>query len=145
MRRHVLVLAVTGLVAIGCAQDDPALEGEPTETTEATDAPASGDIKYNDHGTESFTTESVKLEMELDSFYFEPTFVKLPGDATIQLTLNNESDAPHTFTSDTLDIDQEVAAGETKEVELPVGTETRYEFYCRFHQGQGMRGAIQPH
>jgi plastocyanin len=146
MRRLVLILVVLGAVASGCAQDDPALEGEPDATTEAT-APSedSGEIEYNDHGTKSFTTESVDLEMELDDFYFEPTFVKLPGDATIQLTLHNEGDAAHTFTSDTLDIDQEVGPGTTKEVELPVGTETRYEFWCRFHKGQGMRGAIQPH
>ena len=43
---------------------------------------------------------SPTLEMELDNFYFEPTFVKAKKGETITFDLTNEGSAPHTFTSD---------------------------------------------
>ncbi len=128
------------LVAFGCAQEEPAVR-----QSEATASPESSPAEYNDEGSETFETEDFEVEMELDDFYFEPTLIKSPGGGTATVMLHNEGDATHTFTSDTLEFDEELKAGATKEVTVEIGTETRYEFYCRFHEGQGMRGAFQPH
>jgi plastocyanin len=149
MRKLTVVVALLSVLALACGNDDDLTVPEgPEETTEATDEAspsASGELTYNDEGTETFTTESFDAEVEVDDFSFKPTFIKSPGDATAKIELRNEGDSTHTFTSDTLDFDVELEPGATEEVTVEIGTETRYEFYCRFHQGQGMRGAFQPH
>jgi plastocyanin len=147
----VVLLMLVSLGSFACAQDEPTITESPEGTTEATEAPessatpAASGLQYNDEGTETFTEQHFDVELELDNFYFEPTFIKSPGDATAMITLKNEGDVAHTFTADELDIDEELQPGASKEIEVAIGTETRYEFYCRFHQGQGMRGAFQPH
>ncbi|MEX2395172.1 MAG: cupredoxin domain-containing protein [Actinomycetota bacterium] len=147
MRKPTIVLLIfVTLFSFACAQDEPTVPEAPDVTPEATGSPAaSGELEYNDEGTETFTEQDFDVEMALDNFYFEPTFIKSPGDATAMITLTNEGDVAHTFTSDALDFDEELQPGDSKEIEVAIGTETRYEFYCRFHQGQGMRGAFQPH
>lgn len=141
MKRLAITMAAVSLTLVACAQDEePALEASPPA---ATSAPAAAQI--NDKGTKTFTSQDVSLELELDNFYFEPTFIKLPGDSTVTAELHNEGDVEHTFTSPALDIDEEVEPGARKEVEITIGAETRYEFYCRYHKDQGMRGAFMPH
>lgn len=142
MRKLVALAAVAVLVGAGCAQEDDegAASPEVTTTAAATQGPVSTAV--NDHGTKTFEDEG---EVELDDYYFEPTFVKLPGGASVKLELHNEGSATHTFTVPGLDVDEQLAAGATKEITVEIGTETRYEFFCRFHSDQGMRGAFQPH
>ena len=143
MSKLAAIVAILAVTMLGCAQDeDPAVQAEPSP--EATTAEAStGDV--NDHGTETFTDEAFELELELDNFYFEPTYIKAPGGSTATIELFNEGSAPHTFTIDALEVDEELQPDERKTIEVELGTETRYEFYCRFHGDQGMRGAFQPH
>lgn len=146
MRKIAIAFVLTGLVSFGCGADEPALREPPDEAAEATSSPTgTGKIKYNDRGTETLTSETSELEMELNDQFFEPTFIKLPGDGTVTLNLKNEGKLSHTFTADDLNVDEELKPGATKEVAVTVGTETRYEFLCRFHEAQGMRGAFQPH
>lgn len=141
MRKLVIVLAMFALTAGACSQnEEPALEGSPPPE-ETTSAPAA----VNEHGTKTFTSESFELELELDNFYFEPTYIKSPGGATAKIELHNEGTTNHTFTVPGLNVDEELAPDATKSIEVNIGTETRYEFYCRFHKDQGMRGAFMPH
>lgn len=151
MRKVAVFVCAIFVSAFGCAgQEDPAVISSgspaivPSVSPAATESP-SGSPKINDHGTRTFTGQNFELEMELDDFYFEPTFVKSPGGATAMVKLHNEGSVPHTFTIDALNADHEVAPNKTMEFTLSIGTETRYEFYCRFHKDQGMRGALQPH
>ncbi len=147
MRRIVMVAFAIGIVAAGCAQqEDTTVATPPTaEATASAAASPAGSPTINDHGTKTFTAMSFELEVELDDFYFEPTFIKAPGDATAMVKLKNEGTVAHTFTSDTLNFDQQVEPGKTAELTVKLGTETRYEFYCKFHKDQGMSGAFQPH
>jgi plastocyanin len=151
MRKLIAALSLSLLLA-GCAQgDDPTVAEDPLATSDVDAAPTdeaaspSGETKYNDKGTETFTDTEFDVAVELDNFYFEPTFIKSPGGATAMITLTNEGDVPHTFTVEALDVDEELQPGDSREIEVAIGTETRYEFSCRFHEGQGMRGAFQPH
>lgn len=142
MRKLVIVMAMLALTTFGCAQDEePALEGSPPPEETAAASP----VGVNDHGTKTFTTETFELELELDNFYFEPTFIKAPGESKATLELFNEGSATHTFTIDALNIDEQLSPDARKTIEVELGTETRYEFYCRFHGDQGMRGAFMPH
>jgi plastocyanin len=117
-------------------------EPTPSASTEAS-APAAGEV--NEHGTKTFTTDAFDVEVELDNFYFNPTYIKSPGGAKATVELHNEGTTTHTFTVPGLDIDEELEPDAKKSIEVEIGTETRYEFYCRFHKDQGMRGAFMPH
>lgn len=145
MRKLSIVAFVVAVVAIGCAkQEGTTVASPPASTAAATSSP-----KINDHGTKTFTSQNFSLELEQDNdgndYYFSPTFIKSPGNAVAKIELKNEGSVPHTFTIDALHVDVEVAPDATKDVTVNIGTETRYEFYCRFHKDQGMRGAFQPH
>jgi plastocyanin len=140
-----LVLIATFACSTGEDPGDITVPTPPEETTEATASAGGEEAEVNDHGTETFTDSNASFEMELDDFYFEPTNVKLPGGTTATIELHNEGDATHTFTSPGLDVDEELASGATKEIEVEIGTDTRYEFFCNFHRDRGMRGSFQPH
>ena len=140
MRKLVVIVAALGLAAAGCGTNE-----EPTVQDEPTTPAATASASVNDHGTKTFTTEAFETELELDNFYFEPTTIKAPGGSTATLELFNEGDVEHTFTIDALEIDEELEPDARKTIEVGLGDETRYEFYCRYHGDQGMRGAFSLH
>jgi plastocyanin len=109
------------------------------ETTPGS-APVSLEGQLNNKGTKEVTGDEVDLEM--DDYYFEPTFIKASPGATIHVKLENESDDTHTFTIDALGIDQEVAAGKDATVDVKLPESGAVRFYCRFHGSMGMQGAF---
>jgi plastocyanin len=115
---------------------------EPEEETEGTtggSAPVALEGNVNNKGTKEVSDE---VDLELDDYYFEPTFLKAQPGATIKVELENEGDDTHTFTIDSLGIDQEVAPGDTAEVSVTLPQEGAVRFYCRFHGNMGMQGAF---
>ena len=153
MRKLALVVT-TCLLIVLAACGNPDSESNTVATpppdygTESTPS-ATGEVTASDHGTKTFTEQSFTVEVEMDNedgdFYFEPTFIKSPGGATATVKLHNEGDIQHTFTIDDLEVDEELAPNEQKTITVDIGTESRYEFSCRFHANSGMRGAFQPH
>ncbi|HEX8004689.1 MAG TPA: cupredoxin domain-containing protein [Mycobacteriales bacterium] len=94
----------------------------------------------NDHGTKDVSAET-KTEMELDDFYFGPTYVRVKPGTTLTLELENEGDAPHTFTVDGL-ADVTVQPGQKGEAKIALPASGAVRFYCKFHAAQGMQGAF---
>jgi plastocyanin len=93
-------------------------------------------------GTKDLSGSDITLEQ--DDFYFNPTFIKggTPG-ATITVHLKNDGQNPHTFTSTAFGIDQQVNAGETKDVQITLPQSGATEFHCKFHQqSNGMQGSF---
>ena len=152
--RKLTLCAIALLVLSACASqeepalapptDEPAATEDATPTGEVTTKPG-GEAKTNDHGTKTFTEQSFTVDMELDDFYFEPTFIKSPGGSTATLKLHNEGDATHTFTVPDLKVDEELEPGASRTITVDIGAESRYDFHCSFHEMQGMKGAFQPH
>ena len=101
-----------------------------------------GGQSANDHGDEEVSGETA-VEFELDDFYFEPTVLR--GEAGQSLTLEafNEGDEAHTFTSDELGVDQELGPGEEASIDITFPDSGQVVFICRFHESQGMRGAVE--
>jgi plastocyanin len=142
------------LVASACAEDQPTIqaggEGEAEaeaghedegEGHEAQGSKEIGGEEATYHGTSDVSGES-ELQLELDDFYFGPTVLEGAAGQTLTLTLHNEGDAPHTFTIDGA-VDEELepgAEGVTADVTYP--DTGALVFYCRFHRGQGMLGAL---
>ena len=109
-----------------------------------TSKPVSVDGKVNTKGTKDISAKtSATLELEADDFYFKPTFVKVKAGEKVTVELKNEGNATHTFTSDSLSIDQQVAAGKKAKFTITVpSTGTAFEFHCNFHGDMGMKGAF---
>lgn len=126
------VLVVLVLFATGCggSDDDKGGGGAP---------PVSLAGPTSDHGTKTATQE---LEVELDDFYFGPTFIKATAGQTFTLRLKNEGKTPHTFSSTALGVDEELLPGESKTVRVTAPQTGSAVVICRYHQGQGMQGAI---
>lgn len=96
----------------------------------------------NDHGTEDVSGES-SLEFEMDDFYFEPTVLQGEAGQTVTLEAFNEGDEAHTFTSEELGVDEEVEPGGETSIEVTFPESGQVVFICRFHESQGMRGALE--
>ena len=160
MRRTVLALAavgVLGLAAGACSgsggtttsSGQSAGASSPSTATTATTAPATSNGSappvqlpgtVNAHGTTNASGGHVSIEM--DDFYFTPTYVKAPAGSTLTVDLNNAGSASHTFTINDQSINVVLPAGASKTVDVTVPSSGSVRFYCSYHVGQGMQGAI---
>jgi plastocyanin len=155
MRKLLVVLAATTVLTVACGDDDDsgsqgtaadtASEGSGPESSEEEEeevaaAPVALEGDVNNKGTAEITGD--EIEIEVDDFYFEPTFLKGTPGATVHVVLANEGDAAHTFTSDALGVDEEIAPGATVEVDVTLPMEGAVQFHCDFHDGMGMQGAF---
>ena len=122
MRRSFALLAVLALVAAFGAE---ACGGSDEEKTT----------------TQGTTPGAVSLEQ--DDFYFQPTTLRGEVGKPLQVALKNEGQASHTFTIDSLNIDQTVKPDETMTVTVTPKAGGDLPFYCRFHKASnGMQGTI---
>ena len=133
MRKIFVALVALALLAAGCGGSDD--ESEKTGSA----PPVSLAGTTNNHGTMSAKDG---LEMEADDFYFGPTFLRATAGQVFTVELHNEGKNPHTFTISGLGIDEQLAPGEGKTVKVTAPQSGSTPFICRFHQGQGMQGAI---
>lgn len=122
------VLLILTLIAASCGDEGGTitLDGEPA----------------NDHGTEDVSGES-SLEFELDDFYFSPTVLQGEPGQTVTLEAFNEGEAAHTFTSEELGVDEQVDREAEASIDITFPDSGQIVFVCRFHEGQGMRGALE--
>jgi plastocyanin len=149
MRKLALVTALSLTVVVGlaaCSSDsDSSGSSKSTTTTKAgAKAPVALAGTVNNKGTKDISSAgaSTKLEVELDDFYFEPTFIKVAPDQKVTIELKNEGSVAHTFTLTALDIDQEVQPGQKAEVTVTAPASGNAAFFCRFHKDSGMQGAF---
>jgi plastocyanin len=158
MRKIAVLLLPAALVIAACGDDDGADVRESGSESgsasgsesgsasgsgsgsESGDAPVELEGTVNDHGIGE--VEDDELELELDDNYFGPTFVKGSPGGSVTVELVNEGSATHTFTSDALGVDEEVGPGDEASVTVTLPDEGAVEFHCRFHEGQGMKGAF---
>ena len=101
--------------------------------------PVKLDGKVNNKG--NGTIKNGKVEIEQDNYYFKKTFLKgTAGDVTVKF--ENEGSTTHSFTIDDQNIDVVVKPGKTKTVTVSLTDGAPVNFYCKFHVGQGMQGAL---
>ena len=124
----VVVLAL-GAGACGDSDDD---DEAATSTTTTAEGPPEG-------GGEERT-----IDLEAKDFEFAPTESTAPAGAEVTVKLRNTGAAPHTFTIAALGVDEQVAAGETGEATFTMPDTGNVDFVCRFHEGQGMKGTVEP-
>ena len=112
------------LLASGCGDDEP-----PVQLGGAT----------NEHGTKSAAND---LAIELDDAYFAPTYIRASSGREFAVELHNEGTVRHTFTSPDLGIDLELQPGDRRTVSIKAPASGHAVFHCRFHQLNGMQGAV---
>ena len=128
MRRLLVALSMLAVVLAGCGGGD-----------DSSSPPVSLTGKTNDEGTKAAKDD---LEVEADNYYFGPTFITAGASQKFTIQLKNEGATRHTFTSTSLGIDLELAPGATRTVGINAPASGTAEFHCRFHQGEGMQGAV---
>lgn len=131
-----ILLGVLVLVTVGCGSD----KSSSSQKSPSTPVQLAGNT--TDKGTKDLNGASI--EVELDDFYFSPTFIKggTPG-STVTVHLKNEGKQPHTFTSTALGVDEQVSPDATADVTITLPQAGATEFHCRFHQASnGMQGAF---
>ena len=136
----VVVIAALFLVfaAAGCGGSSKS-SSESEETTSTTIMGS----QVESHGTKDVTTASGKVEIELYDNYFEPTILKGKPGQMVELELKNEGKAAHTFTLAEQRVDEEIQPGDETEAKIKFPASGELKFVCKFHQGQGMIGALQ--
>ena len=130
-----IVALVAALILAACGGDDDSSSGEDEGGT-TTIAGESA----NDHGSQDVSgTDEASLEM--DDFYFEPTILTGEAGQTLKIELENEGDATHNFSTDDKDF-VDVEPGEDASVTVTFPDSGTLAFFCKFHDSQGMRGAL---
>src|SRR5215208_5891212 len=116
MRKWLIGVVAVAFVAVACGSDDGdsgSGSGSGSETA-SNEAPVTLSGKLTNHGTGD--AKDGAIDMEVDDFYFGPTFVKTTGGSKLKVELESEGDATHTFTIDSAGIDVTVKPGEKKTV-----------------------------
>ncbi|MFN2607869.1 MAG: cupredoxin domain-containing protein [Acidimicrobiales bacterium] len=126
MRRLVLVFAVVSLLAAGCGGGSAAAPVKLAGTT-------------NNHGT---STAKDDLAVKISDYYFSATFLRATAGQKFSVQLRNDGAARHTFTSEEMGVDLELAPGASRTVSLTAPSSGFTAFHCRFHQSLGMQGAV---
>ncbi|HWL66695.1 MAG TPA: cupredoxin domain-containing protein [Actinomycetota bacterium] len=138
MKRLIYLLLAAAVVTLascgGGGETTPEAQPEPAEeqTTEA----------MEEEETEAVdVTGEDETDLEVGDFYFEPG--ALQGEAGQELTImiHHEGDAPHTFTSDALGVDESLKPGKEVEVSVTFPDSGSAEFHCEIHPD--MTGTIE--
>jgi plastocyanin len=141
MKRVILavaILALTAVAAAGC--------GGSSKSSSSTESGGGGGgkktiagVPANDHGSKTVSGET---EVELDDFYFEPTVLRAKPGSQVTLELKNEGSTEHNLSIDSQGIDKDVEAGEDAKVTVTMPKSGQLSFYCKYHKGMGMAGAL---
>ena len=138
MKRAFLAVAFLVLLAAGCG-------GSSNSSSSSSESGGGGGKKTiagvpaNDHGSKNVSGEA---EVELDDFYFEPTVLRGKPGSQITLELKNEGSTEHNFSIDSQSIDNDVEGGEDAKVTVTFPKSGQLSFYCKYHKGSGMAGAL---
>lgn len=141
--RFAAIFALGAVMLAGCGgTGEQSSTGEQTTAEPSTPAPVSLEGVVTDHGVRDMSgTKTVGLTVELGDSYFAPTYVKLDPGAEVTVHLVNDGQLEHTFTIDSLSVDQTLAPGEDADVSFTMPDNNAVRFYCRFHAASGMQGA----
>jgi plastocyanin len=93
------------------------------------------------------------ITVEVGDYRFQPDAIELHAGETVRLELTNtDGITPHNFTlkaAGALNLDIDVAAGETQVLELTAPVTGTYTFYCnkklpfmKSHRDRGMEGVL---
>lgn len=133
--RSALAACLALILATGCSGDDE--EGRPTQP--ANTVVLNGQVA-NDHGSDAVSASGERVIIEAGDFYFEPTVLTGPAGEAVFLQVVSGGQSVHNLTAG--EVDQDVAAGESVDVELSFPDSGTLVFVCKYHRDRGMAGAL---
>lgn len=144
MRKLIVLLSIVAAVGAGCGDSGGTGSGSVSGSGTSDAAPP---VKLtgttNNHGVTDVTGKSdAKVKVELDDFYFGPTFIHAKPGQSVTVELANEGTTTHTFTTSAGGTDESLAKDAKKTVTVTAPSSGVLVFFCRFHQSQGMQGAV---
>jgi plastocyanin len=148
MRKILATTAVTAGMVLAVAACSSGGSSSSSTTTKATTQTPAALVKLpgktTNKGTADLSTKgaATTTEVEIDDYYFKPTFLKVAPGQKITLELKNEGKATHTFTSTQLGVDKEMPPASKATITVTVPMSGNAMFFCRFHQSLGMQGAF---
>jgi plastocyanin len=122
--------------------------GATPKATESPESPEEGGTitldgqSANDHGTKDVSGMD-EFSVEADDFYFEPTVLTGTAGQKIEIEVENEGNVEHNFSLTDQGIDQDVSPGQKAKVDVTFPQSGTLVFFCKFHQSQGMVGALE--
>jgi plastocyanin len=135
----IVALAFAAFAVAGCGSSSSRSSGTTSESSGAGGQKTIAGVKANDHGTKTVARET---EVELDDYYFEPTVIQGKAGQKVTLELKNEGKVEHSFVIDSQNIDQTIQPGKDAKVTVTIPASGAVSFYCKFHKGEGMAGAL---
>jgi plastocyanin len=135
MRRPALASCLALVLVTACSGGDE--EGQPGQP--ANTVVLDGRVA-NDHGSATVTASGELVTMEAGDFFFEPTVLTGPAGDAVTLEVVSDSENVHNLTAG--DVDQDLATGQTVQVELSFPDTGTLVFLCKYHQDRGMAGAL---
>jgi len=95
----------------------------------------------NIHGT--IAASGNQLSIEAGDFFFSPTCLTGVHSGAITLTVHNGGVTLHNLSIPSLHIDMDMTSGQTITVHMLMG-KAPLVFFCKYHRGAGMLGALLP-
>jgi plastocyanin len=128
-----LLVVVATASACGEAGDGPPVQEPNTVVLDGQVA--------NDHGSVAVSSAGERVPVEAGDFYFQPTVLSGPAGQPVVLEVTG-SDSLHNLSVAEGDLDEDIVPGETLEVELVFPEMGTLVFVCKYHEVQGMAGAL---
>jgi plastocyanin len=97
--------------------------------------------KVNDTGTKAASSSAITVNAA--DVQFSPTCTTSVPAGTVTLAVHNTGSLLHNVSIPDQHIDRDVAPGATVTIQLRVGT-TPITYFCKYHRGGGMIGALIP-
>ncbi len=142
----IVMLGVAACSSGGGASGSPSPTPTVAVTTTAMGSgtcPASAGLppSTNIHGT--VAASGSQLSIEAGDFFFNPTCMTGVHSGAITLTVHNSGVTLHNLSIPSLHIDMDITSGQTITVHVMMG-KAPLVFFCKYHRGAGMLGALLP-
>jgi plastocyanin len=132
--RPLILLALLVLLLVACRSGNEQ-EGEKGKEVKL------GNTTFADHGTKDVKGKS-EVELEADSFYFSPTFLRGTPGHKLTLEVENESSDLHNLSLPAQAMDQDLPAKGKMTIAVTFPQSGTVWFFCKYHTSQGMNGEL---
>jgi plastocyanin len=82
-------------------------------------------------------------KMSAQNYFFSPSTLDGTGGQKLTITLDNEGSVPHNFSIDDQSISVTLEPGTEQDIQVTFPQSGSVQFYCAFHQANGMVGQLE--